>query len=526
MRPDDGQSATTPADVGLVLEGTYPYVRGGVSSWVHELIGHMPELRFAVVHVGPEPGTYKRRHYVPPQNVVSFTDLYCRQAPVERGDRAALERAAQRERHRHTRSPAKSRMLRGIRRLHLDRAPDASLLEDLASGDLSVEAFLHGRQSFELTEELYEALAPGASFVAFHWHVRSMHLPLVRLLGMRPPPAGTYHSVCTGYAGLLAAAWSLRTGRPFILTEHGIYTRERRLELDRAAWLTGTQDRRRPGRRTIDEVSAAALRRVWLHFFHMLSRCAYRQATTIISLCEASRVRQVADGAPMERTRVVPNGIDLAVFDARCPRTSSQVEPAGRVRVGFVGRLVPIKDLVTFVRACFIARSHVELEARVIGPTSEDPRYVRRCWRLVRALGLEGVVHFEGQRSPEQIYSELDMVVLTSFSEGQPLVILEAGAAGVPVIASDVGACRELLEGRSEADRLLGRSGIVTRLAAPEETAAAIVRLAENPALRRSMGATGKQRVARFYRQRTTVTIYRSLYTGEPWPESAGVLNA
>jgi glycosyltransferase involved in cell wall biosynthesis len=118
------------------------------------------------------------------------------------------------------------------------------------------------------------------------------------------------------------------------------------------------------------------------------------------------------------------------------------------------------------------------------------------------------------------------MLVLTSFSEGQPLVILEANAAGVPVIASDVGACRELLEGRSEPDRKLGPSGIVTRLAAPEETAAAITRLARDPRLRRRMGASGRRRVAAFYRKCATVSAYRALYMAGSWQESAGVSSA
>ena len=68
--------------------------------------------------------------------------------------------------------------------------------------------------------------------------------------------------------------------------------------------------------------------------------------------------------------------------------------------------------------------------------------------------------------------AQLDVVVLTSLSEGQPLVILEAYAAGLPVVATYVGACRELIEGGDEADRALGPSGIVTRVANPAETAA------------------------------------------------------
>jgi glycosyltransferase involved in cell wall biosynthesis len=94
------------------------------------------------------------------------------------------------------------------------------------------------------------------------------------------------------------------------------------------------------------------------------------------------------------------------------------------------------------------------------------------------------------------------------------------------VIASDVGACRELLEGRSDVDRRIGPSGIVTGLAAPEETAAAIARLAGDPDLRRLMGAAGQRRVATFYRKSATVSTYRTLYTDGPWPALAGASSA
>lgn len=518
----NGSSAD--ADVCLVLEGTYPYVRGGVSAWVHELIGDLPDLRFSLVHVGPECGTYPRRHYALPGNVIGLFDLYCREPLVDGRDPAAFQRAAHAERRRHASTRRSSRVLRGIRRLHLGDEVDESLLNDLASRDLSVGAFLHGRESFDLTVELCERVAPAVSLLDFFWHFRSMHLPLVRLLGAVAPIAANYHALCTGYAGTLAAVWSHRSGRPFILTEHGIYTRERSFELERAAWLHETRDRGTPTAR--EGATTSALRQMWVRFFQALSRVSYARASGIVSLCEGSRQRQIADGAAADRTVVIPNGIDLDSLPVGSQSTTMRRAGSGPMRVGFVGRIVPIKDVVTLIRATAIASRVADLEVRVFGPIEEDPAYVRRCRRLVTALGLEHTIRFEGARPRERIYPELDIVVLTSFSEGQPLVILEAGAAGVPVVASDVGACRELLEGRSELDRQMGPSGIVTRLAAPQETAAAIVRLAADPELRRRMGAAGERRVAAFYRKDLTLSAYRLLYRADPWLASAGASSA
>src|SRR6185369_15006677 len=147
-----------------------------------------------------------------------------------------------------------------------------------------------------------------------------------------------------------------------------------------------------------------------------------------------------------------------------------------------------------------------------IGPTGEDPAYARRCLTLIETLGLTSSVVFTGPQPAHLIYSDLDVVVLTIFSEVQPLVILEAYAAGLPVVATDVGACREMIEGRSAPDRLLGGSGFVTRVGTPSETAAALVCLARDPQLRRRLGMAGHQRVLRFYRRNDMLESYRNLY--------------
>jgi len=510
-------------DICLVLEGTYPYVQGGVSTWVHNLIRGLPSLRFALVHIGPERGAYHRRRYDLPANVVSLTDLYCREPLSALPDPAALHRAAHAQVRRHAGDDPGSRVLGAFRRLHFDDRLDASLLQDLGSGDLSVPALLHSGPSLDLTMELCQRLAPRASFIDFFWHFRSMHLPLARLLAARAPAAGAYHALCTGYAGALAAVWSQATGRPLLLTEHGIYTRERVLELHRATWLQQPRRRRAaPADPRLDGYTVAALRRMWVSFFRALARCAYFRASKIVSLSEADRRRQISDGAPAERTLVVPNGVDIDRLD-RLFEDRTQSEPGPRaVRVGFVGRLVPIKNFTVFIRSCALALRRLELEARVFGPLDEDPAYVRRCRRLVASLGLERTVHFLGPRPMEQIYPEIDILVLTSFSEGQPLVILEANGLGIPVIASDVGACRDLLEGREGEDRSFGPSGFLTRISAPEETAAAIRRLASDPALRRKMGSAGRRRVATCYPQSLTLSSYRELYAVRSWPASVG----
>ncbi len=122
---------------------------------------------------------------------------------------------------------------------------------------------------------------------------------------------------------------------------------------------------------------------------------------------------------------------------------------------------------------------------RILGPTAEDEDYVARCVAHAARLGLSEVACFEGTVDVARELPTLDALVLTSISEAQPLVLLEGGAAGVPVVATDVGACRELVLGRSGDDRGLGAAGLLTPIGSPRATADALLRLARDPALRR-----------------------------------------
>ncbi len=503
------RSQATPrhADVCLVLEGTYPYVPGGVSSWVHDIVRGLPELGFALLHIGPKAGAYGEPRYTLPDNVTTLAEHYCQGAespdPVIR---AELERSIRAMRRQKATTP--SRTLAALRRLHLETTVDDALLDGLAAADLSVEAMLHSAEAFEVIREIALVRAPAAPFLTFFWHFRSMHVPLLRLLAEPAPEASVYHSVSTGYAGVVAAVASHRAQRPMLLTEHGIYARERDMELARATW----DDAGGAGADPRLPATSSQLRQLWSTFFARLSQIAYHRSDAIVTLSDVNRRKQLEDGAAADKISIVPNGVDVdALIAAAVPATPR--EPGAPIRVGFVGRVVPIKDVITFVKACDLALREVSLDIEIIGPSEEDSAYAIRCRELVEMLGRTEEIRFVGPRKLAEIYSNLDLCVLTSFSEGQPLVILEAHAAGVPVISSDVGACREMLEGTEPDDRALGPSGIVTGVAAPEETAAALVKLARSAQLRRQMGQAGRARVRARYAKGQMIDSYRGYYT-------------
>ena len=92
---------------------------------------------------------------------------------------------------------------------------------------------------------------------------------------------------------------------------------------------------------------------------------------------------------------------------------------------------------------------------------------------------------------------------------------------GVPFVATDVGACSELAQGRTEEDQALGVGGLITPIATPGETAKAIEALAKDRATSRAMGEIMRQRVQRYYALETMIESYREIYKlGTSWRES------
>jgi glycosyltransferase involved in cell wall biosynthesis len=528
----DDAAAIAEADICLLVEGTYPFVAGGVSSWVHDIIQGHPDLRFSVVNIGSHPEAYGQPRFQMPPNAVALQRVFCQDGHAPALDGRARAELTEQIRLTRARADARttpSRMLSAFRRIHLGQEATLEIIDQLASGDLSIPELLHGRASFALFAELAEQLAPDAPFLDLFWHLRAMHVPLLRVLASPPARAKGYHAVATGYAGLLAAVWSHRTGRPLMITEHGIYSRERDMELARAEWI---EDHHPAAAAQTWAPRVSPLRRVWSRFFRTLSRIAYQQAWRIVTLSDVNRRKQLDDGAPAHKIEIIPNGVVLRSDAGVDPGSDGAtghsdasdggeagaqdgdvipLRPA-KLRVGFVGRVVPIKDVVTFVKACDLALRTVELDVRIIGPTDEDPGYVARCRGLVERLGRHEQIQFVGPKPPGEIYRDLDLVALTSFSEGQPLVMLEAYAAEVPVLATDVGACREMIEGRTAEDRALGPSGIVCPVASPAHTAAALVALARDPRRRQRMGLAGLRRVTAYYQRRTMLASYRALY--------------
>lgn len=484
-------TSTRVADVCLVLEGTYPYVTGGVSNWAHDLITAQHHLTFHLVALVP-PGPSGPLRFELPPNVVGLTRVELQTLAAGATSPKQLARVLAR---------LEEPLLRLSSRGGLSDVVE--VLEALRTGgpDVGREALLNSRAAWDLLLRMYERQCPSVSFLDYFWTWRTLLLGLCSVLLAPLVPARVYHALCTGYAGLYAARAHVESGRPALLTEHGIYTNERRVEITMADWLQ--QD----GLQTLSiDHMHRDLRDLWIDTFTSYSRATYAACRKVITLYEGNTLLQLQDGADPAQLLVIPNGIEVA--DAP-PRARSDRAPV----VALIGRVVPIKDIKTFLRACAILRDYIpDVRVWILGPLDEDPDYVRECRQLTTHLDLDATVEFKGRVVLKDYYPLIDVLVLTSVSEAQPLVILEGAAVGVPAVATDVGSCREMIHGRSDEQPRLGDAGAVTPLANPKATADALRRLLADGEVYAQCSRTAQARVRKYYNKAVLDNSYREIY--------------
>ncbi len=459
----------------VICEGCYPFVAGGVSSWLQGMMKAMHQHEFVIWAIGAQEKQRGHFAYEMPPNVAGLTDVYL--------DAVRAEKPRQRRRGRQL----SERQKKALRQLLCCGAPDWNVIFELFGADRvkNIEFLLH-YDFLMILEEIALTDYPYVGFTDYFWTIRSMFLPLLYLMGSEPPQADLYYSISAGYAGVLGSMAAVRTGKPFVLTEHGIYTREREEEILRTHWVP------------------PHFKDLWINMFYMFTRCAYQHANRVTALFHRASLIQQEIGCAPDKCAVIPNGVDYARFSS-VPQKAAD----GFVDIGAVVRLVPIKDIKTMLYAfSLVCAERTDVRLHIMGPTDEDEEYFEECRQLKDELGLEQAF-FTGRVDVRAYMEKIDFTLLTSISEGQPLAILEAMAAGRPAVATDVGCCRELIEGVRDG---LGEAGFCVPVMHQSALAEAMLTLCEDAPMRSRMGAAGKRRVEALFQHADMLARYQRIF--------------
>lgn len=479
----------------LCTEGTYPYAGGGVSRWCDVLCTELADIDFVLYALTGVPEASAR--FALPTNVrgIVHLPLWGTQEPGEYAFPGATFRELLSRRRRTSRLAIEQSFLPILGQLL------AAIRE--GRGDVEVGRVLHGmwryfqRHDWNRTwrsASVWEAFIAQASrpveqdpaplaherphlhdlTAALRWLAHFL-LPLAVPI----PRADLVHTTVAGFAALAGIVAKHEHGTPFVVTEHGVFVRERYMSL-------------------ADGEFSPFATRFLVDLASLMARLSYAHADVVAPVAGFNRRWELPYGADPRHIEVIYSGIDTTLFRPR-------PKPAGaRPTVVAAARVFPLKDIETMIRAAAVARAAVpDVQFIVYGSLEVDPPYVERCRALIGELGLEESFRLAGPHaSPPDLYIEGDISVLSSISEGVPYAVLESLSCGRPVVATDVGGVAEVL----------GGLGIVVPPRNPMALGEAVAALLTDGELRRELAHRGRELVEARFRTEYTIAAYRDVY--------------
>ena len=484
--------------VALAAEGTYPHQFGGVSVWCDQLIRGLPQHEFTVIPLVASGNEAIR--WPLPANVTSMATIPLWGRPPSVPLRARLpggrDDSPLAELIDVLLSPADQAQDRftGVMHQVFDYAQTRNL-----RAALSAESAV--RLLAEAWRQRWPEILPKATTAPTNWPGapgETGHERIVPTLGdtvvalqllehaLRPfshPPvrADVMHAVTNGLGALPAVAAKWRYGMPMIVTEHGVYMREHYLHLRHPQFGWPVKD-------------------LYLRFLRRLCTLGYQEADVITPGNVYNKRWETELGADAARIRTIYNGVDPATF----PVLTEEPEVP---TITWVGRIDPIKDLITLLRAfSLVVNAMPGARLRIFGsPPEGGQAYLEHCRAEAADLGLTGQATFEGRVSAiTDAYAAGHLFVLSSISEGFPYTLIEAMACGRASVATDVGGVSEAVG---------DVAGLVVPPRDPAALAEACLRLLRDDTLRQAMGAAARARAMEHFTVDRAIGAFDEMYT-------------
>ena len=471
----------------FLVSGVYPHYMGGVSTWADLLVNGLSEHEFHIVSVVSNPHVEVR--YKLPKNVKQLITIplcgterpeeYLPGSPISTVSKAL-----------HTTEGAIRRDFIGHFEEFFDQVKLAAPKPDgLAEAMYGMHVFLrdhdfrlamHSRSLWDSYAALLQA-DPMLSTLSLYEAINILRTigRYLFALNIRPPETDLAHSAIASIAGIVGAMAHMEYGTPNILTEHGIYVRERMLDL-------------------INQPLSFPVKVFWDNFHSALAKLNYHFAERIYPVCTFNSRWERQFGIPHDKVHVVYNGVDGFNFaPMEVPR------PHEGPTVVAVIRIDRLKDAMNLIQAMgHVHRNIPEAKCLIYGP-SPDADYARLCVKEVERLHLQDVIEFKGfTRDPEVAYNTGDVAVMSSVSEGFPFALIEGMACGKATVATDVGGIAEAL----------GGSGLLVPPRQPKMLGKAIVKLLRDKGLREELGGRARDRALSYYGIQGFIDEYRTIY--------------
>jgi glycosyltransferase involved in cell wall biosynthesis len=474
--------------IAFVSEGTYPFALGGVSTWCDQLIRGMPGYRWEMVALTVD-GSEQPIWPLPPNlDAVRSIPLWG-SCPSRQHGRSPRRRRVSPEEEACLSSYGA--LLRAMLAQHSLRSDGAAIehsrfllalhgMHEYASAGGDLCRLLTGNAGLELLVTAWRETHKTSLSLAEALQAADLIAHMLRPLAWPPVECDVVHSSMNGLSMLVAMTAKWRYGTPIVMSEHGVYLRERYLEqVDPASF---------PGQ----------VHEVMLAFHRTLAATGCLIADALAPHSRYNSRWQLVIGSDPDRIWTMYNGVAPEQYPV------AEQEP-DRPTIVFMGRINPLKDIHTLIRAFHSVRAEVpDALLRIFGSTpAADIGYQQSCRRLIEELGLGDSVVLEGNvETPVTAYHAATIVALTSISEGFPVVILEAMACGRPIVCTNVGGVAEAV-----AD-----AGIVVAPRDPRAVARACVTLLADDELRSRMAKAARARVLELFTLDRSIAAYEQVY--------------
>lgn len=295
------------------------------------------------------------------------------------------------------------------------------------------------------------------------------------------PEVDLSHTTLAGFPGMVALSAKLTQGTPYVITDHGVFIRERLLDLNRSDFT--------PVSRTI--LASLSL---------LITKAVYAYADMILPVTNFNTRWEKRLGVNPKKIKVIPNGINPSVFKPT-PKPGENKDTPVVVAAAQVG---PLKDILTMIRVCDRVRKIIpSVRFIVYGSTDWDKSYAEKCRKLIRELDLSRNFEFGGfHERPQKLFNEGDISLVTSISEGFPYVVLESMSCARPVVATDVGGIRDALDD----------CGILCKPRDVKSLADGVITLLLDDDLRIRLGKKARERVLLHFTREQSVNSYLDVY--------------
>ena len=479
----------------LILEGTYPFNGGGVSTWANMLCNEVNNVDYILYSINANHEVNSKYELgnniqkviqVPlwsplePQEIMSYGKKYHQFVTLkDQSDSTDIETIF---------LPLFENLIKNIYLINSDLETFSETLylmwKYFESHDYknTLRSKIVWKTYCELISEIgiEEGEEPITLYdltVGMRWMYRFL-IPL----SIEVPKASISHLTISGFPIIPALVLKYKYGTPIIATEHGVFIRERLLAISTSEY-------------------SFFLKKLLIKLSECITRLVYFKADLILSVNKFNISWEKLYGANPNKIEIIYNGIDHLLF-APVPKPKHLI---GIPTVVAAARIFELKDIITMINSCYEVKKVIpNVLFLVYGDKTAVPEYTEECEQLIEKLDLKVNFSLAGfHEQPSLLFSEGDISVLTSISEGFPYTVIESMSCGIPVVATDVGGVSEALD---------EKSGFICKPKDAVEIGKCIVKLLQNDNLRIEMGRYARQKVISNFSIRKFINCYEQAY--------------